>query len=295
MGDATFVVAQVFERHTSHARKLLSCIITAEGRPVVVGAQINVFVGMLAQCRIDIHGFHPGVEMCHHIADGGQLSVGALLGFIRTIELYGCGNHHAIDIHLRAEHLFIFISSLSVAHASLRTAAVCHQGTHFVALAHDDDTRIGYLRILVGIDMILIIINGHAVFGLLAFGCRVLAICASCLFQFHVASLEFDIIIRRRNGNEVLNLHTQCHKHVAIGFAVTEPLRYIAGKRAISQTLPRELREGSQFALFQFRHRTAREGIEDHRKGEENECYDDDIQIMFHDFIAPDNGCKIDG
>ena len=118
---------------------------------------------MFTQGGIDIDGFHTRVEMCHHITNGRQLWVGAALRLVGTIELGSGGDNHTIDVHLVAKHLFIFIGSLGITHAALRTTAIRHQRTYLVTLADDDNAFVGNLRIFVGIDMILIIGDGHTV------------------------------------------------------------------------------------------------------------------------------------
>ena len=101
--------------------------------------------------------------MCHHITDGRQLLIGAFLHLVRAIELHGGRDDHTIDVHFVAEHLFVLIGCLGIAHTTFRSSSICHQGTHLVTLADNDDTRIGNFRILVSVDMVLILVDGHAV------------------------------------------------------------------------------------------------------------------------------------
>ena len=81
---------------------------------MVIGAQVDVFVGMFAEGLVDIHWFHTGGQMADDIVDGGALRTGAVLHLFRTIELDSRRNHHAIDIH-RGEAVFIQIGCPRIA------------------------------------------------------------------------------------------------------------------------------------------------------------------------------------
>ena len=129
----------------------------------MVSTQVDILVGMLTQGRVHINGFHPWIKVCHYITDGRQLGISAALRLVGTIELDSGGDNHTIDIHLITKHLFIFISCLCIAYTPLRTTTIRHQGTYLVTLADDNNTFVGYLRILISIDMILILVNGHTV------------------------------------------------------------------------------------------------------------------------------------
>ena len=125
---------------------------------MVIGAQVDVFVGMFAEGLVDIHWFHTGGQMADDIVDGGALRTGAVLHLFRTIELDSRRNHHAIDIH-RGEAVFVDVGSLRVACTAIGRSAVGHQRTHLVARADDDDTGIGDLCVLVGGHMVLVAIR----------------------------------------------------------------------------------------------------------------------------------------
>ena len=57
------VAVQILERHFGHTGKFLGGIKCAQWCPMMVSAQIDVFVGMFAQCGIYIHSQHTTIEL----------------------------------------------------------------------------------------------------------------------------------------------------------------------------------------------------------------------------------------
>ena len=73
--DVSVITGEIPERHSRHAGKFLSSIVCSQRSPVVIGAQIDILVGMLSHDIIDIYRFHASGQMRIYILDGGMLGL----------------------------------------------------------------------------------------------------------------------------------------------------------------------------------------------------------------------------
>ena len=144
------VALQRAERHLGNLGKLLCGIVCAKRCPVVVGTQEDVLAGMFPQNGIDIHGMNVRCEVSMYVVDGKPLLVRAFACLLGTVVVYGRGDNHAVYVHILPERLLVFVGRLRIGHSSVGSSSISHQRPHLVALAHDDDALVGYLRVLVG-------------------------------------------------------------------------------------------------------------------------------------------------
>ena len=155
VNNFTVVGTERSERHAGHFGKGFGGIESAEGRPVVVGAQVDVFCGMFAEGGVDVDGFHAGIEKGVGGANVGVLRARNAARFVRAIVFDGGGNEHAIDVHA-GESGVVEVGGAGVADAALATAAEGHKGTDIFPTAGDDDAGVGDLGVVVGREVVVI-------------------------------------------------------------------------------------------------------------------------------------------
>ena len=216
----TVVAREVAEGHTCHLCKFLCGIVGAQRCPVVVCTQEDILIGMFPQRGIDIHGFHVGRQMADHVVDGRALGIGTLAHFLGTVVFHRRGDDHTVDVHV-GEGVLVFVGSHGIACASSAGAAKGHQGAHLLAAAHDDDAGIGYLGILVGCHVVLVVVGGVCLLGLFCDGRDFL------VFRLTDGTIgtgvEGDVLLARLQSDQILDMHAETHEMVAEGFAVAEP------------------------------------------------------------------------
>ena len=149
MDGAGLVVAEVEEGHAGCLGKGFGTVVSAEGKPVVVGAGIDLLTEMGAEHAIGIDDGDVGAEAAVDVLDDGFLAVapgGALRG---AVELYGGGDEHAVDAHVGAEGFVVAVEGSGIVAAAGDNSAEGFHGAYVAAPAGDDDAVLGlagYLR-----------------------------------------------------------------------------------------------------------------------------------------------------
>ena len=88
----------------------------------------------------------------------------------------------------------------------------------------------------------------HVTVGNSVFVCHVLISGNGCFGT----CMKCDIVFRRRKTYRILYLHAARHKDIAVGFAVAEPRRDLAGKASVEELLKREVGKNGKLALLQL-------------------------------------------
>ena len=152
------VARQRPEGHARHLGELLRGIIGAQRCPVVVCAQEDILLRVSSQRGVDIHRLHVRSQVTVHVVNRRPLRSCAVPHLLRTVVFHRRGDHHTVDVHV-GERLLVFVGRLRIARAALARAAVGHQCAHPLSRAHDDDARIGNLRVLVGPHVVVRILG----------------------------------------------------------------------------------------------------------------------------------------
>ena len=146
--DAFLHILQLDKRNGCRFAEFLRRIISAERLPVVVGAEEDIFVGMLLQCRkyVDIDDL---IQRVCDIDDAVML-VGIIRGqILRAVECRGKRHAHVVDIDLVADHCLVVIQHARVLSADIVDAAEHRHGAHLRrTLAGNDDRLIDDLALI---------------------------------------------------------------------------------------------------------------------------------------------------
>ena len=242
--DTALVGGEGFERYTGNTGELLGGIEGAKGGPVVVGAQEDVFGGMVAQGGIDIDGTDVGIEVAVDVADGGLLGIGAAAGLLGTVVVGGGGDDHAVDVDGGAEGALVGIGGLGILHAATGAAAIGHEGPDGGTAADDDDAVVGNLGVLVGRQVVVVLADVALVHLMVVGG-------VFALFDGSVGGMEGDVVVAQDDAQQVFLFHAEGHEPVAVGLGVAIPGVDAGGEGSAEEAVERELGETGKVAFLE--------------------------------------------
>ena len=202
------------------------------------------------------------------VADGCLLVACFCLCLLGAVERRGGWNHHAIDADCRAQGVVIGIRRFGITDAAVRSAAIRHECSHFVAAADDDDAVVCNLRLVVGSEFAEV---GRGVGSLC---------CGSAVVRGVKHHLLF-VAAGKVPCHQFLLLKIGLHEEVAEWFCVAEPVVHTRCETSVRQTLCGERRKGRQFALFQLRERASWKEAEDDDEADIDEAEEEEICLVF--------------
>ena len=220
VNDFAIVGAEGAEGDAGDLGKGLGGVESAEGCPVVVGAEVDVLSGVLAEGSIDINGLDAGIEEGVGGTDVGVLRTRDAARFVGAVIFDGGGDEHAIDVHAR-EGGMVEVGGAGIADAAFAAATEGHESADVFPAAGDDDAGVGDFGVVVGREMVLIGLDvwiRGAGFGL---GEGIAGHFRG--FGFGSGGVKCDVFLAGGEGEPVFDFHAQGHEMIAEGFAVAKP------------------------------------------------------------------------
>ena len=176
---------------------------------------------------------------------GRTLRITGFTCLVGTIKFCRKRNYHAIDVDILAKHLFIFIGSLRIVCTPCSRTPISHERTHIFTCTHYNNTSIGNFGSTIGSNIVFIF-SHHPVVRLW-FSFRFFR----CLWTIGRSMERYIIFAPKSHFFFFFNGHAQCHKVIAIRFAITKPTTHSLGVRTIKQFIPTKSRASSKVTFFE--------------------------------------------